>query len=67
MRGARPTPDAALRLTQYELVKLLGWCGYQEIPAHVADDFAVIIREEARQQAEEVERIKNESKRMRGR
>lgn len=60
MRGASPTPDAAARLTQYRLVKLLGWRGYLEIPANIADDFAAIMNEEARQQAEEANRMKGE-------
>lgn len=58
MRGQRPTPEAALRLKQYGLVKMLGWRGYLECPAPIADDFAAIIAEEARQQAGELERMK---------
>jgi len=57
MRGGSPTPDAAMRLKQYGLVKLLGWRGYQECPANIADDFAAILDEEARQQREEMEKI----------
>lgn len=67
MRGANPTPDAAMRLKQYGLIKLLGWRGYQEIPAHIADEFTVILEEEARQQAEEINRMKNETGRIRRR
>jgi len=67
MRGASQTPDAAMRLKQYGLVKLLGWRGYQEIPAHIADDFAAIIDEEARQQKEEIDRMKNQADRTKGR
>lgn len=67
MRGASPTPDAAMRLKQYGLVKLLGWRGYQEIPASIADDFAAIIDEEARQQKEEIDRMKNQADRIKGR
>lgn len=61
MRGGPSTPDAAMRLKQYGLIKLLGWRGYQEIPASMADDFAAILDEEARQQAEEIERMKSKS------
>lgn len=60
MRGASPTPDASMRLKQYGLVELLGWRGYQECPAPIADDFAVIIEEKARQQAEEINQTKRE-------
>lgn len=67
MRGASPSPDAAMRLKQYGLVKLLGWRGYQECPAPIADDFAAIIEEQARQQKEEIDRMKNETERIKRR
>lgn len=62
MRGGPITPDAAMRLKQYGLIKLLGWRGYQEIPAPLGDDFTAIIDEEVRQQAEEYDRMKNAMK-----
>ena len=67
MRGTSPTPDAAMRFKQYGLVKLLGWRGYQEIPAPIADDFAAIMDEEARQQKEEIDRMKNKANQAKGR
>jgi hypothetical protein len=60
MRGGHATPDAAMRLKQYRLVGLLGWRGYQDCPANIADDFATIMDEEARMQAEESEKMKTE-------
>ncbi len=61
MRGTSPTPDASMRFKQFGLVELLGWRGYLECPAPIADDFAVIIEEKARQQAEELDRMKRET------